>query len=81
MIEKISVKCPKKNYSSEATDNINMQVIFFRDFIYSFVRNPERREKKTPFREPKVGVNPRTPGSLPELKADTQPPGVPISKS
>ena len=30
------------------------------------------REKQAPCGEPDVGLDPRTPGSLPELKADTQ---------
>ena len=32
-----------------------------------------QREKRAPHREPDVGLDPRTPGSYPELKADTQP--------
>ena len=39
-----------------------------------------QREKQAPCREPDVGLDPRTPGSHPEPKADTQPlshPGVP----
>ena len=39
-----------------------------------------QREKKTPCREPDVGLGPETPGSCPELKADTKPlshPGIP----
>ena len=38
------------------------------------------RQKQTPCRKPDVGLNPETPGSRPEPKADTQPlsyPGVP----
>ena len=41
-----------------------------------------QREKQAPCREPDVGLDPRTPGSLPEPKADAQPlshPGVPVS--
>ena len=40
-----------------------------------------QREKQAPCGEAGVGLNPRTPGSHPELKADAQPlshPGVPI---
>ena len=38
------------------------------------------REKQAPRREPNVGLNPRTLGSHPELKADAQPlSGVPNS--
>ena len=32
-----------------------------------------QREKQAPCREPDVGLNPRTPGSYPEPKADAQP--------
>ena len=31
------------------------------------------REKQAPCREPNVGLDPGTPGSHPELKADAQP--------
>ena len=40
-----------------------------------------RREKQAPYREPDVGLDPRTQRSHPELKADAQPlshPGVPL---
>ena len=63
--------------------------LFFKDFIYLFMRDTEKekqrereREKQAPCREPDAGLNPRTQGSQPELKADTQPlshPGVPLS--
>ena len=39
-----------------------------------------QREKQAPLGEPDAGLNPRTPGSCPEPKADTQPlshPGAP----
>ena len=39
-----------------------------------------QREKQPPHKEPDVGLNPRIPGSCPELKADAQQlshPGVP----
>ena len=38
-----------------------------------------QREKQAPCREPDVGLNPWTPGSRPQLKADDQPlshPGI-----
>ena len=68
------------------------QFIFFKDFVYLFMIERERekererqrhrqREKQAPRREPDVGLNPRTPGSRPKLKADAQPlshPGAPI---
>ena len=41
-----------------------------------------QREKQAPCREPDVGLDPGTPGSQPEPKADTQPlnhPGIPFS--
>ena len=40
-----------------------------------------QREKQAPCREPDVGLDPGTPGSCPELKADAKPlshPGVPL---
>ena len=40
-----------------------------------------QREKQAPFREPDVGLDPTTPGSRPEPKADAQPlshPGIPL---
>ena len=52
-------------------------------FIYVFMRDTDRqrqREKQAPRREPNVGLDPRTPGSCPEPKADAQPlshPGIP----
>ena len=54
-------------------------------FICLFTRHAERqrhrqREKQFPYREPDVGLDPRTSGSQPEPKADAQPlshPGVP----
>ena len=53
--------------------------------MYLFMRDRERqrhrrREKQAPCRELNVGLDPRTPGSRPELKADAQPlshPGAP----
>ena len=57
--------------------------IFFKIlFIYSWETERERqRKKQAPHREPDVGLDPRTPGSCPEPKADIQPlspPGVPL---
>ena len=50
-------------------------------FIYSGETQRERqREKQDPLREPNVGLDPMTPGSLPEPKADVYPlshPGAP----
>ena len=43
-------------------------------------RKRGRQEKQAPCKEPDVGLNPRTPGSGPEPKANAQPlshPGVP----
>ena len=45
-------------------------------FIHDRHRERQRhrqREKQAPCGEPNVGLDPRTPGSRPELKADTQP--------
>ena len=41
-----------------------------------------QREKQAPCREPNVGLDPRTPGPLPGLKAGAKPlsqPGVPLT--
>ena len=35
-----------------------------------------QREKQAPCRVPNAGLDPRTPGSHPELKADAQPVGL-----
>ena len=50
--------------------------LFFKDFIYLLMRDKERerqrhrqREKQAPCREPDMGLDPRTPGSQPEPKA------------
>ena len=43
-------------------------------------RERERDRKQAPCREPDVGLDPRTPGSHPGLKAGTKPlshPGIP----
>ena len=49
---------------------IPMEFLFFKDYIYLFIRDTERvrqrhrqREKQAPCREPDVGLDPRTPGS------------------
>ena len=58
--------------------------IFFKDFIYLFMRDTQRerqRHKQAPCRVPDVGLNPGTPGSCPGPKAGAQPlshPGVPL---
>ena len=56
--------------------------LFFKDFIYLFDRDRDsqqerehkqgewERKKQAPSEEPDAGLNPRTPGSRPELKAD-----------
>ena len=56
---------------------ISDRLDFFKDFIYLFIKERQRerqrhrqREKQAPCREPDVGLDPRTPGSQPELKAD-----------
>ena len=36
-----------------------------------------QRERQAPFREPDVGLDPRTPGPQAEPKADAQPPSHP----
>ena len=52
--------------------------------VYFLIHEKQRhrqREKQAPYGEPNVGLDPRTPGSGPEPKADAQPlshSGVPI---
>ena len=53
------------------------EFFFFLDVIYLFMRETERqrhrqREKQAPYREPDVELDPKTPGSHPEPKADAQ---------
>ena len=60
-------------------------LVFFLRF-YLLMRNTQRqkhreREKQAPWKEPDVGLNPRTPGSCPEPNVDAQPlnhPGAPL---
>ena len=56
-------------------DFIILFIIIFKDFVYLFMRDTERRqrlrqrEKQAPCREPDVGLGPGTQGSRPESKA------------
>ena len=48
--------------------------LFKRFYLFIHKRHRERqREKQTPHGEPDVGLDPKTPGSRPEPKADAQP--------
>ena len=64
--------------------------VFFKKDFYVFTHERQRetrqrhkkREKQSPHREPDVGLDPQTPGSSPEPKADTQPlshAGIPVT--
>ena len=62
-------------------------IIFFKDFIYLFMRVTERERQRhrqreqAPCREPDVGLDPGTPGSCLGRKAGAKPlshPGVPV---
>ena len=55
-----------------------LSFLFFKDFIYLFMREREReretqrprqREQQAPCREPDMGLDPESPGSHPGLKA------------
>ena len=58
---------------------VEFRVIFFKDFIYLFVRDTEReaetwaKGEAGSSRKPNVGLDPGILRSLPELKADAQP--------
>ena len=59
-------------------------ILIFKDFIYLFMRDTEREAETQAEgeagREPDEGLDPRTPGSCPEPKANAQPlshPGAP----
>ena len=62
--------------SAPFLSSVNHFLIFFKDFIYSFMRVTKRgvgqrhrqREKQAPCREPDEGLDPRYPGSCPGLK-------------
>ena len=72
---------PKEALSERV--HIKYQLFFLRFylFIHETGRDIHRqREKQTPCQEPHAGLDPRTRGSQPKLKADTQPlshPGAP----
>ena len=57
-----------------------LKILFKKILFYLLMRDTERerqrhrqREKQAPCREPHLGLDPRTLGSHPELKADAQP--------
>ena len=67
---------PKCGRFSFCIDILLFKVVF----IYLLMRDTQKerqrhrqREKQTPYGEPDAGLNPRSLGSRPELKADTQP--------
>ena len=67
---------------SNLPDMLFRKRFFFKDFIYLFMKDTERGRDigRGRSREPDVGLDSRSPGSQPELKADAQPlshPGIP----
>ena len=74
-------RCPQQRASQA--------ICSFKRFYYLFMKDTERqrhrqREMQAPRRKPDVGLNPRTPGSRPEPKADvqpTEPPRCPTSQA
>ena len=83
----LSVKCSptqilKYQTLPSSSTQSTPEYLFFLIFIYLFLRKRERqrhrqKEKQAPGREPNVGLNPSTPGSPTEPKADAQPPSHP----
>ena len=75
----------KRTCSSKNTFFLSLCLFFKIVSIYSLETQREKqrhrqREKQAPCREPDMGLDPKTPGSRPEPKADAQPlshPGVP----
>ena len=68
---------------NNAQNNL-LGLLFLKDFIYLFMRDREAKtqaeEKQAPCREADTRLDPRTPGSHPVPKAETQPlshPGAP----
>ena len=57
-----------------AITNFLFSFFFLKDFLYSWqTQRHKQREKQAPCREPDAGLDPRSPGSCPGPKADTQP--------
>ena len=59
---------------------ISLKILFIHDRHTERERERQRhrqREKRAPCREPDVGIDPGTPGSCPEPKADTKLPSHP----
>ena len=79
IIADITVKCDVSSW-------VGFFFFFLIFYLFIYEKHTERqrhrqREKQAPFRKPNVGLNPGTPGSHPEPKADAQPlshPGVHI---
>ena len=74
---------------ARAKNHTGPVIFFLRFYLFIYEREGERerererqrqREKQAPCKEPDVGLDPGSPGSRPEPKADTQPlshPGAP----
>ena len=81
------VKGHSRNMTTTHPTSMLLLLFRFKILFYSWERQRKRqrhrqREKKAPCGDPGAGLNPRTPRSWPEPKADTQPlshPGVPMS--
>ena len=64
----------QKMKTSQQQLNFSFEKIFIDSYdIHRERQRHRQREKQAPCREPYVGLHPRTPGSCPELKADTEP--------
>ena len=75
-----SVAYTRKEKQGSLFSNFLRFFFLFKKIIYTERGRDRQREKQAPHREPNVELDPRTPGSHPEPKADAQPlsyPGAP----
>ena len=62
----------RPTYGNTAQGEMMLLTVLKKSYVFIHERH-RQREKQAPCREPDVGLDPRTPGSHPEAKADAQP--------